>query len=79
VARTYEVGENGEVILSSDSAMLLETPMEITVKNPSISNNPICLPAISSKNQESKIPKDNCFSVKTLIFFCSKKIEYKIY
>lgn len=80
---TYEVGENGEVIISSGSPLLLGNSMEIELKSSSISSNAITsISANSSNNQESEISK-KCFSVKIMFFayvFCNKKIEeYRIY
>lgn len=65
----YEVGANGEVIISSGSPLLLGNSMEIELKSPSISSNAITsISANSSNNQESEMSK-KCFSVK-MMFFC---------
>ncbi|XP_024876850.1 uncharacterized protein LOC112457814, partial [Temnothorax curvispinosus] len=59
---TYEVGENGEVIISSGSPSLLGNSVEIEPQSPSISSNAITSMSTNpSNNQESKISK-KCFS-----------------
>ncbi|XP_067212749.1 uncharacterized protein [Linepithema humile] len=64
---TYEVAENGEIIFSSDLPMELETSIKMNVESPSSSSNASSsISAISSKNKESTISKNNFSRFKTI-------------
>nr|XP_012222085.1 PREDICTED: uncharacterized protein LOC105672007 [Linepithema humile] len=64
---TYEVAENGEIIFSSDLPMELGTSIKMNVESPSSSSNASSsISAISSKNKESTISKNNFSRFKTI-------------
>jgi len=60
----YEIGENGEVIVPSNSPLLMETSkLEMEVESSSSSSAISSISAVFSKDMKSKISQ-NCFSVK---------------
>jgi len=63
----YEIEENGEVIVPSDSPLLMETSnLEMEVESSSSSSAISSISAVFSKDMKSKIPQ-NCFSVKCFL------------